>query len=262
MAEMWETKITRIKPNEIRVRGYRIDALMENTSFSETIFLLFTGELPEPKVAKLLEAIFVSSIDHGVTPPSVQAARVATSTGAPLNAAAAAGILSINDFHGGAIDNCMGVLAEVVKAVNLETRALDQVADLLVDDYLKSKKRMPGFGHRIHTNDPRTDKLFSLAEDAGVSGQGVKMIHSIAKAFECRGKNLPINVDGAIAAVLIDLKIPRELANAFFMIARLPGLCIHAYEEKTTQHPMRNIQISYHTYAGPADRDLPEREES
>jgi citrate synthase len=48
-------------------------------------------------------------------------------------------------------------------------------------------------------------------------------------------------VDGAIGACLIDLAIDPALANAFFMIARVPGLVAHAIEEVKTQKPMRRI---------------------
>jgi citrate synthase len=70
------------------------------------------------------------------------------------------------------------------------------------------------------------------------------------------GKDLPINVDGAIAAVLCEIDIPSELANAFFIMARLPGLVAHIYEEKTQFKPMRRIDFSRAEYDGPAERDL------
>lgn len=257
MAELWETAITQIKPNEIRVRGYRIDELMGKMTFSQVIYLLFTGELPGKEVSDLLDAIFISSIDHGVTPPSALAVRNATSTGAPLNAAVASGILCINDFHGGAIFNAMG---EIQSALNQAgtSEQIDAVAKELVNGWLKGKKRFPGVGHRIHTDDPRTRKLFELAETAGVSGDGVCMMKAIAREFAEQGKPLPINVDGAIAAVLIDLHIPQDLANAFFMIARLPGMCAHAYEEKTTQPRMRTISPAFHVYTGAENRTIEE----
>ncbi len=258
-SETWETSISKIAPNEIRLRGYRIDELMGQLSFSEVIYLLFMGELPEPGVKLLLDAIFISSIDHGVTPPSAFAARNAASTGAPLNAAVAAGVLSINDYHGGAIGNCVKVLSEVLESAN-NSGSVEQSASEMVNDYLLKRKKMPGFGHRIHTNDPRTQKLLQLAEQTGVSGDGVCAIKAIENAFEVHGKKLPINVDGAIAAIIFDLKIPVELANAFFVIARVPGMFAQAYEEKTTQSPMRMICTSLHVYSGKEDRSLEARE--
>ncbi|HOF84051.1 MAG TPA: citrate/2-methylcitrate synthase, partial [Candidatus Aminicenantes bacterium] len=89
--EKWPTAITEVKPNRIMARGYLIDEMMGKISFAQAVCLILTGELPAPAVGKLLDAIFVSSIDHGASPPSALAARTVASTGAELNAAVAAG---------------------------------------------------------------------------------------------------------------------------------------------------------------------------
>jgi citrate synthase len=252
----WKTSITEIKPNEIHLRGYRIDELMDSITFTQAIYLAIVGELPEPHVARLLDAMLVSSIDHGVTPPSALAARVAVSTGAPLNAALAAGVLSINDFHGGAIYNCMGVLHVGIRRVEEGDKLVQEIAEEMVNEYRRDKKRIAGFGHRIHTADPRTGKLLDLAQEVGVAGTGVEMLLAIQQVFVKSGKKLPINVDGMIAGLLVDLNIPRELANAFFIMARVPGLVSHIYEEQTTQRPMRQIHPPSHEYDGPKSRKL------
>ena len=248
----WETAITKIKPNEIRLRGYRIDELMGAVSFSQAIYLTLMGEMPDKKIARLMDAILVSSIDHGATPPSALAARTAASTGAPLNAAVAAGILSINDFHGGAIHNCMLFLNEGLDLIKREGLDTHSAAITMVT----KTKRISGFGHRVHNNDPRTPKLFALAEELGLGGNAVNFIITVKEVLGEEGKDLPINVDGAIAALLVDLKIPVEYANAFFIMARVPGIVAHVYEEKATQKPMRKIDPVNHVYNGPEDKNL------
>ena len=252
----WTTGITEIKPNEVRLRGYRIDELMGNVSFAQAIFLALRGELPAPEVGRLIDAMLVASIDHGVTPPSALAARTAASTGAPLNAAVAAGVLSINRLHGGAIEDCMGILQRVIDRAQESGGSLEQAAEQLIDEYRSQKQRMAGLGHRIHSDDPRTARLFGLAEEAGISSRGVGAIRALAAGYARRGKTLPINVDGAIAALLLDLQVPRALANAFFIMARVPGLVAHVYEEQTGQRPMRRIHPTDHTYDGPPARTL------
>ncbi|MDH4272336.1 MAG: citryl-CoA lyase, partial [Candidatus Aminicenantes bacterium] len=76
----WKTGITSVQPNKVRLRGYPIDELMGKISFSQAIYLVLKGELPSPEVGKLLDAIFVSSVDHGAGPPSVLTARTVAST--------------------------------------------------------------------------------------------------------------------------------------------------------------------------------------
>jgi citrate synthase len=207
-------------------------------------------------VARLLDAMLVSSIDHGPTAPSAYAARTSASTGAPLNAAIGAGILSINRFHGAAIADGMNVLIKGIERSKDEKKSLQEVAAELVAEYQAQKKRISGLGHRIHTDDPRTARLFSLAKELKLAGQGVEMIQAFHNHFLSMGKNLPINVDGAIAALLVDLEIPSEIGNAFFIMARIPGLVAHIHEEQTRERPMRRIHPAELSYDGPGPREL------
>jgi citrate synthase len=254
MTGTWKTAITRIKPNEVRLRGYCIDELMGQASFAQVVYLALKGELPSPDVGRLMDAMLVSSIDHGVTPPSTQAARIAASTGAPLNAAIAAGVLSINKHHGGAIYDCMGTLAEVIRRANEAGQSLEAAGEALVGEYKAAKRKVAGFGHRVHTSDPRTAKLLALAHDLGLAGQGVAAVRAMEAAFAAGGRPLPVNVDGALAALLIDLAIPQALANAFFIMARVPGLVAQIYEEQTREAPMRHIDPRESEYDGPEPR--------
>lgn len=254
----WASAITEIKPNEIRLRGYRLDELMGRITFGQAIYLALTGELATPAVSRLLDAILVSSIDHGTTPPSTLAARTAASTGAPFNAALAAGLLSINQHHGGAIEDSMRMIQSALARTADGALTPEQAAEALIADFQRDKRRLPGFGHRVHTADPRTKRLLELAQAAGTDGPAVTMLRLIEDAFAVQsGKRLPVNVDGALAALLLDLNIPPELGNTFFMMARVPGLVAQVYEEKTRERAMRRIHPSDHGYDGPSPRDLP-----
>jgi citrate synthase len=254
----WTTAITQIKPNEVRLRGYRIEDLMGRISFAGAIYLALTGSLPPDGAIRLLDAILVSSIDHGATPPSTLAARTAASTGAPLNAAIAAGILSINRYHGGAIEDAMRLLLDVLQAAAGDPAALEREAAAQVTACRESKRRIPGLGHRVHSADPRTARLFALAEEAGIAADGVRAMHAIAAELAGQtGRALPVNVDGAIAAILVDLGIAPELANAFFIMARVPGLVAHIHEEQARERPVRTIDPANHAYDGPPPREWP-----
>ena len=63
-------------------------------------------------------------------------------------------------------------------------------------------------------------------------------------------------MDGALAALLVDLGFPPELGNAIFIIARTPGLAAHVHEEMTRQRPMRRIHPTDHEYDGPEPREF------
>lgn len=253
----WKTGLTDVKPNKISLRGYPVDGLMGRVSFAQAVYLLFKGEFPSPEVGRLIDAVLVSSIDHGASPPSALTARTVASTGSELNAAVAAGVLAISRWHGGAVEEGMRLFLDVAR--RMEGRGLGEEA--AAEEALRELKtaggKASGFGHRLHTKDPRTAKLFSLAEELNLAGRHVRIARAVEAALaRTTGKPLPINVDGAIAALLCDLGFPPELGNAFFIIARLPGLVAHVHEERTRMKPMRKVHPEDFEYDGPADREV------
>lgn len=259
MAEKgWASAVTSIAPNEIRVRGYRLEELMGRVSFGEAVYLVLRGELPGAAVGLLMEAMLVASIDHGVTPPSTLSVRNAATTGAPLNACIAAGALAVNRHHGGAVEDCMRLLARGAARVQAGESA-GAVAQALMAEEKAAGRRLPGFGHRIHTDDPRSHRLLALARQAGAAGPSVAVAEAIVAALAASGKPLPLNVDGAIAAVLADLGFAPELANGFFILARTAGWIAQVAEELGREKPMRRIDQQACTYDGPAPRELPTR---
>ena len=251
----WKTAISDIHPNKILIRGYPVDELIGQITFPQAIYLVLKGEMPSTEVGRLVDAIFVSSVDHGPTPPSVLAARTVASTGAELNAAIAAGIMAISRYHGGAIEEGMKLFKGIAKSMDTTNMNVDEAALEYLTEMRKNKKRASGFGHRLHTRDPRTKKLFALAEVLGLSGKHVQIALAVEKSLQkLFKKSLPINVDGAIAALLCDLDIPPEIGNAFFIISRIPGLVAHIHEETTRMKPMRTIHPRDFQYDGPDER--------
>jgi succinyl-CoA synthetase alpha subunit len=253
---VWHSGITRIEPNKVAVRGYDIAELMGHVSFGAAVYLILTGELPSPSIARLMDAILVSSIDHGATPPSALSARTVASTGATLSAAVAAGVLSINRHHGGAIEDCARQLKVIADRAARDSISLEEAATRALGTMSEAGQRMSGFGHRVHTKDPRTARLFELAREAGVEGVHMQAARAVEKAFADAKKSLPVNVDGAIGAILADLGMTRAAFNGIFMIARTPGLIAHVIEEQSRERPMRRIDPVHHGYDGSAPRSL------
>jgi citrate synthase len=253
----WKTSITKIEPNKVSIRGYPVDKLMGNISFAQAIYLVLTGEMPSPEVGKLVDAIFVSSVDHGASPPSVLSARTVASTGSALNAAIASGVLAISRYHGGAIEEGMKLFRTIADGMEKEQKSEQETARIVLMEMRNKGKRASGFGHRIHSQDPRTQKLFDLAKDLKIAGKHIQIARAVEKELASTlGKSLPINVDGAIAAVLCELGISPEIGNAFFIIARVPGLVAHIHEEWTRMRPMRKIHPQDYAYDGPDEREL------
>jgi citrate synthase len=259
--ERWQSSLTDIAPNKILIRGYPVDEMMGRLGFAEAVYLLLMGELPTPTIGRMLNAVLVSSLDHGVTPPSTLAARNVATSGAPLKDCVAAGILAFGPHHGGDIESCMRFLDRGLTQMRAG-KTVQQAADAIVAECVAVNEVPPGFGHRFHARDPRAARLFQMALELEVEGEHVRLIRVAERSLDARkehfGRPLPVNVDGAIAAICADLGFAYELGNAIFLISRLPGLIAHAHEERTRQTPMRQIDPKDHDYDGAQQRRLPE----
>src|SRR4029453_7924360 len=139
--------ISQVKPNEILVRGYPIEQLTRHCCFGDVVFLLLTGELPARNEGGLAEAILVAACEHSLASPSVDAVRFVASSGVPLQTAVAAGVSAIGDVHGGAIEPCARIFRDAVAGGKSAAQVLKELKN--------QKQRMPGFGHPVHTDDPR-----------------------------------------------------------------------------------------------------------
>lgn len=256
----WDSSLSYTSENGIVIRGYDLNELIGTVPFPSVLYLLFTGELPNPRVAKLIDALMVSSIDHGPGAPSVLAARTAASGGAPLGAAAAAGLLTLGRFHGAAVEDSMEAIQRVYELAKGKSEGLEEAADATVAEWRQQGRRVAGFGHRQHKAlDPRLDRLFALARQGDVSGHYLEAAQAIARALKrSSGKDLPINIDGAMAAILCEIGFPSRLSNALFIVARVTGILAHVNEELSRMPPMRRIDPVDHGYDGPPARNLAE----
>jgi citrate synthase len=239
--DTWRTAIVDAGPDHIRVRGHDVLDLMRTATFTDLIFLLHHDRLPSPAERRLMDAILIGVADHGAGAPSCAAARLAASGNRQSpSAAVAAGILTIGDEHGGAGSACMEMIAASLGRARREGVSLDAEAARVVDEAKQSKARLPGFGHRVHTTiDPRVDVLFKLAADSGLGGDGIGFARALEAAVRERIKPIPLNIDGALAAILIDLGLPSMVGKLLFIVGRVAGLSAEVLEEYTREKPMR-----------------------
>lgn len=256
MKDPISTELTSISPNHIRIRGYDVTDLATRLSFGDLIYLLAQGNLPRGDEGKLIEAMLICCIDHGINTPSTQVARMVASCGSPLQSAIAAGVSALGDHHGGAGEALARAMQSVLQAANQPN--LEQAAGEVIASFRKEGGRVPGFGHRVHHPDPRAVCLLALADDWSLSGRYVDLARAIERQLQVQtGHSLPINVDGVLAALLSDLGFHWRYARGIFIIARTAGLAGQVSEEMDHGGPMRfSIPIPV-TYTGPAERSLP-----
>jgi len=152
----------------------------------------------------------------------------------------------VGDDHGGAGSGCMEMIAAGVARARAEGVTLDDVARAIVGERRAAGTRLPGLGHRVHKIDPRTKTLFDMARAGGVAGDGVAFIEAVERSVAQEIKPLPINIDGALAAVLHDMGFPPPFGRFVFLIGRVAGLTAEVAEELSREKPMRiRIPVEY-----------------
>lgn len=235
----FKTSISKMTDNDHTIRGEKLSELM-NGSFADAIFLILKGDKPGEKESKIFESILISIIDHGMGTASAMASRFVASTGNSVNSAIGTGILALGDYHGGAIEKAMQQLQGVKSAKNF------------VKESLESKTTIYGFGHKIYKDeDPRAKQILSLCDELSYKSKYIDLVQEIAKEIESqKGKKIVLNIDGLIAAILLEMGFTSNVGKAFFVIGRTPGLAAQVIEEIENEPPIRRVDESEIKYEG------------
>lgn len=217
----------------IVVRGLDLpNEILGRVSLGDMAWLEIKGALPTPQQSAVFNALLVTLVEHGMTPMAL-AARL-TYLGAPesLQAAVAAGLCGVGTTFAGTAEGSARILQEALRDPGARSD-LGRVAAGIVSDHLAGKRPIPGIGHPLHKPiDPRTPRLFAVAEQNGFSGDHVKLIQLISgEAERATGKSLPVNATGAIGALASELGIDWRLCRGIAVIGRAIGLVGHIAEE-------------------------------
>ncbi len=239
----FKTSITQIRDDKEVIRGKTLESLMKKQSFVATIFFLLCGRLPRKNEEAMCNALLVSVIDHGPGTSSALNARVSASAGNPVHTSLAAGILGFGERHGMAVDGAMKFFSDNITSKDITAKIRE----------LKAQKvRIPGYGHKVFTTvDPRSVTLFDIAKKQKILGTYCKFAGIVQKELHAvSSKPLPLNIDGAVAAILLDMGVPAQLGNTIFLIGRIPGLLAHIYEERTHDVGIRRLDDDEIEYIG------------
>lgn len=262
MADMhrYVTAISKVVSNEneetVVLRGHHLSDLMQNADFAEVVFLMLSGQTPSKGQSRTLDALFTACIEHGIT-PAAMVGRASATYGTTIPQAIAAGILMFGDIHGGAGEPLAVLMSEALGPQMQSKQPIDddtlaKTAQSIVATTLHTSGRMPGFGIPTHDADPRAPVLLQVAQETGAAGPYCRLLVAIEHALElAKGRPIPANLDGIVAALVLDFGFPIECASAFVMIPRSFSTLAHHLEEKSQKTRWRHVSNEHVTYTGP-----------
>jgi citrate synthase len=255
-SDYWSTRISRAENGRILVRGYPIEELIEGLSFSEAAFLLLRGELPDEREAALFDLALRSGMDQQLINSAACAARYTASAfpESPIPALAS-GILASGSVTGSP-QEMAEMLMEAVAWQLEEGEAAKRVLEL----WAERRGSVPGLGHPMHkSGEPRAVIVRKLAIELDGWREHGRMLDAIEGALrEEKGRLIPINLAGALGALLADLKFDPLVIGGLGALGYGAALLAHIVEEIREGVPLRIIPdaLGAH-YAGPEERHLP-----
>jgi citrate synthase len=238
-----QTSLGKAELHRVLIRGHDLTGeLLGRASYTDMLALMLLGRLPEAGERRMLDALLVVLIEHGMVKSVVVSRFIYSNAPESLQAAVAGALLGAGSRHLGSSEWCARMLQEAISAHGDTGEAVTRA---IVADFARRRERIPGIGHRTHgEGDPRAERLFAIARETGTYGRHCALLEGIAKAAEERhGRRLPVNVTGAIAAIASDMGFRWEITRGFALLGRALGALAHIQEELDT--PLSDRLIEY-----------------
>lgn len=254
----WRTGIAEVvsteTEEEVLVRGRKLSELTGSVSFAEMMYLMFTGELPTKPQTRVLDALLVASVEHGIAPPSM-IARCFASYGTSIQSAVAGGIMAFGDRMGGLGEQLAKILSEELGTLDVEPSLIPEeklrsAAKSIVSGAFDRGERVPGYGIPLHGMDPRAPKVLGIAKAEGTFGAYGRLGELIEEELADRrgGRPVPMNLDGVGAVVILDLGLDWRTTRMFLLTPRSVSMGAHYLEEQKQDTTWRHIPADWIDY--------------
>ncbi|MCA9471283.1 MAG: ATP citrate lyase [Nitrospirales bacterium] len=247
------TTISDDRGDEPYYQGYPASELINaGYDIPHIIGLLWDNRLVTKQEAEIIKRIIILSADHGPCVSGALTTVIAACAGIGLSQAVAAGMIMIGPRFGGAVTD----------AGRWFKYAIDN--QLTVDDFLAYMKQnvgpVPGIGHRVKSlknPDKRVKELVGYVKSLGIKTPHLDFALEVEKKTTVKKDNLILNVDGTMAAVLVDIGFPVDSLNGFFVLARTIGMIGHWTDQKRQGSRLIRLFDYLVNYASPKRREVP-----
>ncbi|HLU03028.1 MAG TPA: citryl-CoA lyase [Advenella sp.] len=226
--------VTELCAHSLTGMNYRdkdlVNDLIGEATFTEVMFLQIMGRKARPVDIKIVDAVLVTLMEHGLTPSAIASRLIYMSAPENLQGAVASGLLAVGSQFVGTMENCSVLLDEIIASPDRQEAAL-----AIATRYKNQKKPLPGFGHHLHKpDDPRSLKLLDLADsEPTLERHYIEALKLLSRAVDqVYARHITINATGAVAALLGAIGVPSRLMRGFAVISRAAGLVSHIAEEQ------------------------------
>ncbi|MEW6353487.1 MAG: citrate synthase [Pseudomonadota bacterium] len=223
-------------------RGEKLIEPRADLGFAANFLYMFTGQEPEPFMARLMDACLILHAEHTINASTFAAMVTGSTLANPYSVISAAiGALS-GPLHGGANQRVLEMLDDIGSPAK---------AKGWLDKKLAAKEIIWGMGHREYkVKDPRAVVLHELIEKL-IQHRGGKTTryYDIARTLEeaakenLAAKGVYPNVDFYSGILYHELGIPADQFTALFAVARTAGWLAHWNEQIADNRIFRPTQV-------------------
>ncbi|RZM82024.1 citrate synthase [Leptolyngbya iicbica] len=219
----------------------------DDLDYAANFLYMLNEQEPDPLAARIFDICLTLHAEHTINASTFSAMVTASTLTDPYAVVASAVGTLAGPLHGGANEEVIDMLEAIGSVENVRP---------YIDQCIKEKRRIMGFGHRVYkVKDPRANILQKLAEQL-FEKFGTDEYYEIALELEqvvterLGAKGVYPNVDFYSGLVYRRLGIPTDLFTPVFAIARVAGWLAHWKEQIRENRIFRPTQI----YTGSHDQ--------
>jgi citrate synthase len=257
------------------MRGYDLSELAEEGySFCDALFVLYQGRIPTEAEEKMLKYEMGVFLEHSMSPSAVAA--IGVSAGRPnLPCAIAAAVSTFGGVHGpGAAHGYM--LNKYLERADREGKTVDEMAKILVDEYMDAETPVMGMGQPQHIDsDPRAEPIHVKQEELKLEGVYLEFQRAVETYFHARRKQegrskVGVNVVGSGNTALMEIGFSPNAGWCLGSVCRGYSCAAHAlfnmkkgraWGASRNEPMVQMIDLSMIKYVGPEDRVVPKQAE-
>jgi len=238
---MFISHISGTKDDDVQLLGGGLLETTQGQSLASLVLSMLLGKQVESqKAIDFTDCILKLLVDHGPHVSGAVNVMISARAGKDLVSSLASGLLTVGPRFGGAINDAA---KGWIDGVEKELSGKD-----FVDTYKVNGGIIPGIGHkkyRIDMPDPRIEVLAKFGGNSNGDAH-FNFARSVEEVTATKKGNLILNVDGAIAAMMLDIlqselgydtEQLKELAeveffNALFVLSRSIGFTAHYIDQR------------------------------
>ncbi len=258
------TSISQDTGGEVHILGEELLSFTTNRSFAGIVSALFLGKnKTSQELEQFVDFVLRLLVEHGPYVSGAVNTIVTARAGKDLVSSLASGLLTIGPRFGGAINEAAG---NWLQGVTMSVSPHD-----FVENFARDKKYISGIGHRKYRSDlpdPRVKELLAFTTSLDEKKYS-NFALEVEKITVAKKGNLILNVDGAIAAVLLDILsekekvstedlirlVETEFFNALFVLSRSVGFIAHFLDQKRLDEGLFRLSDEHVTFVKGENHD-------